>query len=124
MIEYCITSTPSPVMLRMSCIKNSTSKFRFRLERSVGNNISVLKYQRKYHPEMPVEHSWGSWPDIRSIYLIYYVDGYLPNSIIGTPELYPSISWHEGYENITAWAAVANNNRNMIAVAAGNRLYR
>ena len=45
-------------------------------------------------------------------------------SIIGTPELYPSISWHEKYENITAWASVVNDNRNMIAVAAGTNLYQ
>ena len=108
----------------VSCIKNSTSNFHFRLERSVGKNISIFDYQRTYHPEMPFNDSWGSWPDIWSTYSIYYLDGYLPNSIIGAPELYPSISWHEGYENLTAWAAVANGNRNMIAVAAGNRLYR
>ena len=116
--------TESGYIANVSCIKNSTSNFRFRLEKSVDKNISVLEYQRTHHPEMPIDHSWGSWPDIWSTYSIYYVDGYLPNSIIGTPELYPSISWHERYENVTAWAAVANNNRNMIAVAAGNRLYR
>ena len=116
--------TESGYVANVSCIKNRTSDFRFRLEKSVGRNISILEYQRTHHPEMPIDHSWGSWPDIWSAYSIYYVDGYLPNSIIGTPELYPSISWHEGYENITAWAAVVNNDRNMIAVAAGNRLYR
>ena len=108
----------------VSCIKNSTSNFRFRLERSVWKNTSVSEYQRMYYPQMPLNDSWGAWPDIWSTYSIYYLDGYLPNSIIGSPELYPSISWHEGYENITAWAAVANGNRNMIAVAAGTRLYR
>lgn len=116
--------TESGYVANVSCIKNRTSDFRFRLEKSVEKHISVLEYQQTHHPEMPVDHSWGSWPDIWSTYSIYYVDGYLPNSIIGTPELYPSISWHEGYENITAWAAVANDNRNIIAVAAGNRLYR
>ena len=116
--------TESGYVANVSCIKNITSDFRFRLEKSVGKNISISEYQRTHHPEMPLDHSWSSWPDIRSTYSIYYVDGYLPNSIIGTPELYPSISWHEGYENITAWAAVTNSNRNMIAVAAGNRLYQ
>ena len=116
--------TESGYLADVSCIKNSTSNFHFRLERSVEKKISILDYQRTYHPEMPLNDSWGSWPDIWSTYSIYYLDGYLPNSIIGTPELYPSISWHEGYENLTAWAAVANGNRNMIAVAAGNRLYR
>ena len=114
----------SGYVANVSCIKNSTSNFRFRLERSVWENTSISEYQRTYHPEMPLNDSWGSWPDISSTYSIYYLDGYLPNSIIGSPESYPSISWHEGYENITAWAAVANGNRNMIAVAAGNRLYR
>lgn len=116
--------TESGYVANVSCIKNSTSDFRFRLERIVRKNISVLDYQRTHHPEMLVDRSWGSWPDISTSSSIYYLDGYLPNSIIGTPELYPSISWHEEYENITAWAAVANNNRNMIAVAAGNRLYQ
>ena len=116
--------TESGYVANVSCINNSTSDFRFRLERSVGKNISIFEYQRTHHPEMPIDHSWSSWPDMWTTYSIYYVDGYLPNSIIGTPELYPSISWHEGYENVTAWAAVANNDRNMIAVAAGNRLYR
>ncbi len=116
--------TESGYVANVTCIKNSTSDFRFRLARSVTKNISIPEYQRTHHPEMPFDHSWGSWPDIWSTYSIYYVDGYLPNSIIGTPELYPSISWHERYENITAWSALANNNRNMIAVAAGNRLYR
>ena len=116
--------TESGYVANVSCIKNTTSDFRFRLEKSVRKNISISEYQRTHHPEMPFDHSWSSWSDIWSTYSIYYVDGYLPNSIIGTPELYPSISWHEGYENITGWAAVTNNNRNMIAVAAGNRLYR
>ena len=116
--------TESGYVANVSCIKNSTSDFRFRLEGIVGKNFSVLEYHRTYHPEMPIDRSWGSWPDIRSASSIYYVYGYLPNSVIGTPELYPSISWHEGYENLTAWAAVTNYNRNMIAVAAGNRLYR
>lgn len=106
------------------CIKNSTSNLHLRLEQSVQKNISISEYQRTYHPEMPLNDSWDSWPDIWTTYSIYYLDGYLPNSIIGSPESYPSISWHEGYENITAWAAVANDNRDMIAVAAGNRLYR
>ena len=116
--------TESGYVANVSCIKNSTSDFRFRLEKSVGKNTSIFEYQRTHHPKMLLDDSWGSWPDIWLAYSIYYADGYLPNSIIGTPELYPSISWHEGYENITAWAAVVNNNRNMIAVAAGNRLYR
>ena len=116
--------TESGYLADVSCIKNSTSNLHLRLEQSVQNNISISKYQRTYHPDMPFNHSWDSWPDIWATYSIYYLDGYLPNSIVGTPELYPSISWHEGYENITAWAAVANDNRNMIAVAAGNRLYR
>ena len=116
--------TESGYLVDVSCIKNSTSNFHLRLEQSVQNNISVSEYQRTYHPDMPFNHSWDSWPDIWLTYSIYYLDGYLPNSITGTPELYPSISWHEGYENITAWAAVANSDRNMIAVAAGSRLYR
>ncbi len=116
--------TESGYVADVSCIKNSSSNFRFRLEQSVEKNISIPEYQRTYHPEMPVNHAWDSWPDIRRTYSIYYLDGYLPNSIIGTPELYPSISWHERYENITAWAALANSNRNMIAVAAGNMLYQ
>ena len=114
----------SGYLANVSCIKNGTSNFRFRLEQSVSKNISIFNYQRANHPEMPLNHSWDSWPDIWTTYSIYYLDGYLPNSIIGTPELYPSISKHEGYENITAWAAVANSNRNMIAVATGSRLYR
>ena len=116
--------TESGYVANVSCMKNSSSNFRFRLERSIENNISISAYQRTYHPEMPFNHAWDSWPDVWQTYSIYYLDGYLPNSIIGTPELYPSISWHERYENITAWAAVANSNRNMIAVAAGNMLYR
>lgn len=116
--------TESGYLADVSCIKNSTSNFHLRLEQSVQNNTSISEYQRTYHPDMPFNHSWDSWPDIWLTYSIYYLDGYLPNSIIGTPELYPSISWHEGYENITAWAAVANSDRNMIAVAAGSRLYR
>lgn len=65
-----------------------------------------------------------SLPSTRSELSTYFVEGLLPNSIMGVPELYPVISWHQEYENIAAWATVVNDGRNMIAVAAGTNLYQ
>ena len=56
--------TESGYLADFSCIKNSTSNFHLRLEQSVQNNTSVSEYQRTYHPDMPFNHSWDSWPDI------------------------------------------------------------
>ena len=113
--------TESGYSANVTCIKNSTSDFHFRLKEYAAQNISVSEYQKTRYPGLQFN---DSFPNISLSVATYYVEGYLPNSIIGTPELYPSISWHEKYENITAWASVVNDNRNMIAVAAGTNLYQ
>ncbi|MCJ1379443.1 hypothetical protein MMC17_002544 [Xylographa soralifera] len=52
---------------------------------------------------------------------IWHVEGYLPNSAPDNPEKYPVLSWSTGPGSIgiLTWSAVVNNNRNMIAIAAG-----
>lgn len=107
-------------LAQVSCIKNSTSDFRFRLVGYVDRNLSISEYQTTHHPEMQFD---ASFPDIWLSLSQYYVEGYLPNSDIGSPELYPAIAWHKDYENITAWATVVNDNRNLIAIAAGTKKY-
>ncbi|KAL9138769.1 MAG: hypothetical protein Q9175_000035 [Cornicularia normoerica] len=105
----------------VSCIQNSTSDFYFRLIGYTERNISASEYQNTHHPELEFNHSL---PPTRSQLSTYFAEGYLPNSVMGVPELYPVISWHKEYENITAWAASANDGRNLIAVAAGTNLYQ
>ncbi len=105
----------------ISCIKNSTSDFNFQLIEYVNDIITASDYQKTYHPELPFN---DYLPPRQAVLAKYYVEGYLPNSIIGAPELYPVISWNPEYENITAWAALVNDNRNIIAVAAGTNVYQ
>jgi hypothetical protein len=52
---------------------------------------------------------------------IWRVDGYLPNSAPNNPEKYPVIAWSSGPGSIgiLTWSAVVNDDRNMIAIAAG-----
>lgn len=113
--------TESGYCANVSCIKKSTSDFHFRLIEFVDRSLSVSKYQKTHHPELEFNNSF---PKIRSQLSTYFADRYLPNSIMGTPEMYPSISWLKEYENIAAWATVINDNRNMIAIAAGTNLYQ
>jgi hypothetical protein len=56
------------------------------------------------------------------------IQGYLPNSVPGNNENYPSVTWYsttngtQGGPSILGWSAVVNTeaaNRNMIAIAAG-----
>lgn len=108
-------------MANVSCIKNSSSDFHFRLINYMNRTITASQYQQAHHPELDFNHSL---PRIHSELSIYYAEGYLPNSMMGVPEIYPVISWHENYENISAWATVANGNRNMIATAAGAHMYQ
>lgn len=105
----------------ISCIKNSTSDFKFRLVEYVNDFITASDYQKTHHPGLPFN---DHLPPRRANLAKYYVEGYLPNSVIGTPELYPVISWNPEYENITAWAALVNDDRNMIVVAAGTKAYQ
>ncbi|MCJ1389393.1 hypothetical protein MMC18_002250 [Xylographa bjoerkii] len=53
---------------------------------------------------------------------VWHVDGYLPNSAPENPEKYPVLSWSTGPGSvgILNWSAVVNDNRNMIAIAAGD----
>ena len=113
--------TESGYSANVTCIKNSTSDFHFRLKHYVARNISVSEHQKARYPGSQFN---DSFPDMPLSVATYYAEGYLPNSIIGALELYPSISWHEKCENIAAWASVVNDNRNMIAVAAGTNLYQ
>ena len=106
---------------KVSCIRNSTSDFHFRFTAHVDQNISASEYQNRTHPDLQFDHSL---PFTRSELSIYFAEGYLPNSIMGVPELYPVTSWHQQYENIAAWATLVNGGRNMIAVAAGTNLYQ
>lgn len=106
---------------KVACIRNKTSDIYFRLTGHVVENISASEYQKKHHPELQFDESL---PSTRSELSIYFAEGYLPNSIMGVPELYPVVSWHQEYENIAAWATVVNDGRNMIAVAAGTNLYQ
>lgn len=108
-------------MANVSCIKNSSSDFHFRLIDYMNRTITASQYQQAHHPELDFNHSL---PTIHSQLSIYYAEGYLPNSMMGVPEMYPVISWHENYENMSAWATVANDNRNMIAIAAGAHMYQ
>ena len=105
----------------VSCIQNSTSDFYFRLIGYAEQNISASEYQSTHHPELQFDISL---PPTRSELSTYFAEGYLPNSMMGVPELYPMISWHQEYENIAAWATSVNRGRNMIAVAAGTKLYQ
>ena len=105
----------------VSCIQNTTSDFHFRLIWSKDQNVSASEYQNAHHPELEFDHSL---PHLRAELSTYFAEGYLPNSIMGAPELYPIISWHKEYENIAAWATFVNDDRNMIAVAAGTNLYQ
>ncbi|KAL2037397.1 hypothetical protein N7G274_009882 [Stereocaulon virgatum] len=118
-LHYNYTETGYSANVR--CIKNITSDFHFRLLEYFDRNISLSDYHRTHYPGMQVNKSYL---DMWSSMATYYVEGYLPNSIIGTPELYPAIAWHEKYENITSWTTVVNDNRNMIAVAAGTNQYQ
>lgn len=106
---------------KVSCIRNTTSDIYFRFTGHVVENISPSEYQKTHHPELQFDKSL---PSTRSELSTYFVEGYLPNSIMGVPELYPVISWHQKYENIAAWATVVNDGRNMIAVATGTNLYQ
>ena len=106
---------------KISCIRNSTSDFYFQLIQYVDRSIPASEYQDGHHPELQFDHSL---PPLRSELSTYFAEGYLPNSIMGIPERYPVISWHQNYENIAAWAATVNEDRNMIAVAAGTNLYQ
>lgn len=58
----------------------------------------------------------------------WQVQGYLPNSVPGNPEFYPTITWAStpnataGGPSVLGWSTVVNpeaNDRNMIAIAAG-----
>ena len=106
---------------KVSCIQNSTSDFYFRLIGFAAQNISASEYQSTHHPELEFDISL---PPTTSQLSTYFAEGYLPESIMGVPELYPVISWHPKYENIAAWAASVNHGRNIIAVAAGTKLYQ
>ena len=105
----------------VSCTKNSSADFHLEPLESINKKIPASDYQTKYHPELPLT---SSFPNIPLDLAVYIAHGYLPNSIIGAPEYYPVIAWKKYYENITAWAAVANDNRYMIAVATGFRQYQ
>ena len=52
---------------------------------------------------------------------LWHAEGYLPNSVPDNPERIPVLAWSSGPGSIgmLAWSAVVNNNRNMIAIAAG-----
>ena len=106
---------------RVSCIRNESSDIYFRLTGEVHQNESASEYQKTHHPELQFDESL---PPTHSQVSIYFAEGYLPNSIMGVPELYPVISWHPKFENIAAWATVVNDGRNVIAVAAGTNLYQ
>ena len=105
----------------VSCIQNSTSDIYFRLRTYTNQNISAVEYQTTHHPELNVD---PSLPPIQTELSYYYVEGYLPNSLMGSPHLYPVISWHQNYENLTAWASEGREGRNIIAIAAGANLYQ
>ena len=51
---------------------------------------------------------------------LWFVQGYLPNSVPNYPEKYPLLAWSSGPGSVgsLAWSAVVNDNRNMIAIAA------
>ena len=102
---------------KVSCIRNKTSDIYFRLTGHVV--VESSEFQKPDHPELQFDKSL---PSTRSEVSTYFVVGTLPNSVV--PEVYPVISWHQEYENIAAWAAVVNDGRNMIAVAAGTNLYQ
>ena len=106
---------------KVSCIQNRTSDFYFRLIGFSKQNISASEYQSTHHPELPFDIAL---PPTQSQLSTYFAEGYLPETMMGVPELYPVISWHPKYENIAAWAASADNGRNIIAVAAGTKLYQ
>ena len=106
---------------KVSCVRNTTSDLYFRFTGHVDQTLSPSGYQKAHHPELQFNESL---PSTHSELSTYFVQGYLPNSIMGVPELYPVISWHQEFENIAAWATVVNDGRNMIAVAAGTNLYQ
>lgn len=108
-------------MTNVSCIKNSSSDFHFRLIDYMNRIITASQYQQAHHSELDFNHSL---PRIHFELSIYYAEGYFPNSMMGVPEIYPVISWHENYENMSAWVTVANGNRNMIVIAAGAHMYQ
>ena len=106
---------------RVSCIQNTTSDFYFRLIEHAEQIISASEYQSTHHPELQFDTSLPpTWSQLST----YFAEGYLPESIMGVPELYPVISWHQEYDNIAAWATSVNHDRNIIAVAAGTKLYQ
>ena len=113
--------TENGYVANVACIQNSTSDFYFRLIRYTDQNISASEYQKTHHPNLEFNHSL---PPTQSELSTYFAEGYLPNSFMGVPELYPVISWHKEYENIAAWATSTNYDRNMIAIAAGTKLYQ
>ncbi|MCJ1328306.1 hypothetical protein MMC10_004982 [Thelotrema lepadinum] len=102
------------------CTKNSTADFRLELLDSINYRINADDYQTKYHPELPLTSSLTIPLDLA----VYIAHGYLPNSVMGAPEHHPVVAWKSDYENITTWAAVAKENRYMIAVATGSRQYQ
>lgn len=106
---------------RVSCIRNESSDIYFRFASHIHQNESASEYQKTHHPELQFDKSL---PPTYSEVSVYFAGGYLPNSIMGVPELYPVISWHPEFENIAAWATVVNDGRNMIAVAAGTNVYQ
>ena len=115
------TYTEIGYLTDVSCIQNRTSDFYFRLRTYTNQSISAEEYQSTHHPELDFD---PSLPSIKTELSYYYVEGYLPNSLMGSPHLYPVISWHQNYENLTAWASEARDGRNIIAVAAGSNLYQ
>lgn len=85
--------TESGYRVDVKCVRNSTADFGFSLVDATNEtNVATLE-----------------------------AGGYLPNSIPGNPERYPVITWYDksASPEILAWAAVVDNNQNMIAIAAG-----
>ena len=115
------TYSETGYMVNVTCMKNSTSDFRFRLIESLNEDTSPEKYHKTHHPELEFDHSEII---IKARLSTYLADGYLPNSFMDVPEYYPVISWKKDYESLVTWAAVANAGRNMIAVAAGTDHYQ
>ena len=76
----------------VTCLINSTSNYTFGL---VLSNI---------------DEGMDAWS----------INGYLPNSIPGNPESYPAVTLKaDGGSPLLAWSAVVNDNKNMIAITAG-----
>ena len=70
---------------KVSCVRNKTSDLYFRFTGHVVQNISASEYQ---NTELQFDKTL---PSTQSELSTYFVQGYLSNSIMGVPELYPVV---------------------------------